>query len=758
MLHSLPSIADLSRRRMTDILANPSSNAPVLDSLKKAISSTISGLPQLLLSNQNERLANGVKILTAVAVLSLHGVDGISKSISHVLGPNGGIEKWGWNLLEGLELGTPNVFYTTPDADVFLLQSGPSDNITFPYFHMKHVPDSGAQATVANFFRSWGAAAGDEALFSVEWLVSYASKWSNTTEVSALWCASRLLEGICGQTLGETNQKKRIESYSTRLKQHARWLSKLISSLWEQDHETEDENIGGHARHEERDGNQLVEHVKGFQQIQKLLDLGKKAKPSNQAALREQQRVLYRALSLHLLALSSSILENRFSAMLLQALYPILHYFVSTDSFLSATAQSTLLHVTQASGYASPANLLLSNFDYALGSVSRHLTRQRLDMHAPKVLVILIRLVGKSVVDRAADVVEECFDRLDDYHGYRVIVEGLVEVLLEVVKELEREEIVTPQDISSRREDLERERYQKPRADLLEFCEWLENTKKPAATEEKEDFGPFPRRAWGEEGETDAKDASPETKDEESKLSPTQALVQQIVDKAIYFLTHSSPLIRARILSVLTSSISTLSNTKSTLLPSIHTAWPFILNRFNDPEPFVVTEAAELITALVEHVGGFMDIKVWDDIWPNFVHLISRLEKADKQYALTRRDHPNMLGMPSAYTTSHRLYRAILRTTSHSVSVLVAKDKVFWEVLLVCRRFLDKHGHEELQKLARDLYIEAAMKNADAVWLALKGSVDGEPSFLDLADDIRQNVELILTSIDGKVGEPISGK
>ncbi|KAG8845153.1 hypothetical protein FRC20_003282, partial [Serendipita sp. 405] len=312
-------------------------------------------------------LTNGVKILTAVALLSLHGVDGISKSISHVLGPNGGIEKWGWNLLEGLELGTPNVFYTTPDADVFLLQSGPSDNITFPYFHMKHVPDSGAQATVANFFRSWGAAAGDEALFSVEWLVSYASKGSNTTEVSALWCASRLLEGICGQTLGETNQKKRIENYSTRLKQHARWLSKLISSLWEQDHETEDENIGGHARHEERDGNQLVEHVKGFQQIEKLLDLGKRAKPSNQAALREQQRVLYRALSLHLLALSSSILENRFSAMLLQALYPILHSFVSTDSFLSATAQSTLLHVTQASGYASPANLLLSNFDYALG-------------------------------------------------------------------------------------------------------------------------------------------------------------------------------------------------------------------------------------------------------------------------------------------------------------------------------------------------------------------------------------------------------
>ncbi|KAG8834260.1 hypothetical protein FRC17_009269 [Serendipita sp. 399] len=755
MLHPIPSIATRSRQKMVEILTNSNAKTSVLEALKKLTNSTISNLPQLLLSSQIERLESGVKVLTAVSILSAHGVSVISKSISHVLGPNGGIEKWGWNLLEGLELGKPSVFHAAPDYDVLLLQNGPSDRIAFPGLQMKHIQDSDTQQALATFFRSWGAAAGDDALFSVEWFVKYASNGSNTTEVSALWCAARLLEGICGHTLGD-NQDTRIIVRSVRLKQHAKWLSKLISLFWEQDGD-EDEGAEN-PPNEEGDNHQIIEYVKGIQQLDKLLDWGKKAKQTNEASLREQQKLLHRAQSLHLLALSSSILETRFSATLLQSLYPILHSFVSTDSFLSATSHSTLLHVSQASGYASPANLLLSNFDYALGSVSRHLTRQRLDMHAPKVLVILVRLVGKSIVERAGDVVEECFDRLDDYHGYRVIVEGLIEVLLEVVKVLEQESTPAPVRDASRLDHLAKERYRKPRDDLSEFCTWLENMKRPVIVEEKEDFGPVPRRAWGQEGKQEENGAEPEPEGKEAKLSPNQVLVQQIVDKAVYFLTHSSPLIRARILSVLTFSIATLSEIKSSLLPSIHTAWPFILNRFKDSEPFVVTEAAELITALVEHVGDFMDIKVWDDIWPIFRRLISNLETSDKQYALTRRDHLGVPWTSSAYTTSHRLYRSILRTTTLAVAELVAKDNVFWEILLTCRRFLSKHFHEEVQKLARNLYTEAAIKNADAVWLALKGAMNESLPFLSFSDDIRQNAEMIFTSIDGELGERVSGK
>ncbi len=51
----------------------------------------------------------------------------------------------------------------------------------------------------------------------------------------------------------------------------------------------------------------------------------------------------------------------------------------------------------------------------------------------------MVRLVGADIVDKAGDVVEECFDRLDEYHGYGVIVDGLIEVLAEVVKVIEME-------------------------------------------------------------------------------------------------------------------------------------------------------------------------------------------------------------------------------------------------------------------------------------------------------------------------------
>ena len=138
--------------------------------------------------------------------------------------------------------------------------------------------------------------------------------------------------------------------------------------------------------------------------------------------------------------MTAGILEAGFSALLLHTLYPILHSVVSDSPLVSITGMATLSYVAAITSYASPANMLLSNFDYALDAVSRRLNRRWLDVDATKVLVALVRLVGRDVVQKASDVVEECFDRLDEYHGYEVIVDGLIEVLSEVVKVVEEEE------------------------------------------------------------------------------------------------------------------------------------------------------------------------------------------------------------------------------------------------------------------------------------------------------------------------------
>jgi hypothetical protein len=194
------------------------------------------------------------------------------------------------------------------------------------------------------------------------------------------------------------------------------------------------------------------------------------------------------------------------------------------------------------------------------------------------------------------------------------------------------------------------------------------------------------------------------------------------------------------------------------LLPSIHQAWPFVLNRLGDPESFVVSAAAGLVESLAASVGDFMYRRVWDDIWPRFRTLLAKLDAGDKSSALARRGFVGAIGTESAYTHSHRLYRSILKTMIASVKDVQGQDSSLWEVMLAFRRFLNKWGHEELQMYAKELYIELARNNADAVWLVLEGTTgrleDVKVAWLNEKWDIVDNMEVILNEAEKRRGGP----
>lgn len=380
-------------------------------------------------------------------------------------------------------------------------------------------------------------------------------------------------------------------------------------------------------------------------------------------------------------------------------------------------------------------------------------------MTAPKVLVVLIRLVGAGVVDKAGDVVEECFERLEDYHGYEVVVEGLVEVLLEVVKVVEKESEADRQEVVPEDNEPWSGRYSSQSV-VSEISYWFAHRHDPLAEEAKEDFGPAPRRPWGPlQQEREAAQQEDQNQEEphghdhdnnqhgrdanEPKLSSTQSLIHQILSRSLYFLTHPSPKIRAHILTLLASSVSTLSSIESALLPTIHRAWPFIINRLSDSQPFVVVAAAELIQKLAEHVGGFVITKIWEEVWPLFCVMLDKLQLADSKSALARPSRMGLgVGTHTVYATSHRLYAAMLRMLTQAIESVVLRDKVVWEVLLKCRRFLSNDTNDDMQGIARKLYITMAKKNGDAVWLVLGGGEAG-PKYLALPN-IKDNAALVL--------------
>lgn len=202
--------------------------------------------------------------------------------------------------------------------------------------------------------------------------------------------------------------------------------------------------------------------------------------------------------------------------------------------------------------------------------------------------------------------------------------------------------------------------------------------------------------------------------------------------KLEYDTTVKIPLIRARILALLSSAVPVLKTTESSLLPSVHTAWPFIVNRLGDAEPFVITEAANLIEALVINVGEYMNKRVWDDVWPRFKKMLQNLEAADAQSALARLHGTGVgAGARTAYSVSHRMYRALLSVMVGVVRGTNPRDELGWELALACRRFLSTSAHADLRRKAEELYVALGVSNPEMIWLVLSASIDtglGDPS------------------------------
>ena len=755
--HDLPAISKAAHAALLDILTstqNHSSHSVLQLTLQLARDNLLS-LTFTLTTSNADRQKRSAEVIISICALT-PTVPIIGKNIAKVLGSGGGIEKWGWKFLTGLELRVPPVSVLSLGSDVVgLLEGGGGVDLGLMFPGLKfREGEQESERLVGDVLRALGAGAGEDGLGAVEWFVEVArgQAQGGTRATAALWCATRLLEGVAsvrlpisGQPLAEGDETV-IRRRSKRLEKHARWLTRLISSFWEIDepvpksHPPSNMTSDPPLEVDEANSNLIMEHTKGINQIQSLLDMGKNAKPQNTRALAEEQVSIYLSLGLQLLSISSQILESRFPPLLMYSLYPILHSFVSPSAILSSTALATLHYISSSTGYASPANLLLSNFDYALGSVSRHLTRRQFDMAAPRVLVVLVKLVGKDVVDRAADVVEECFERLEDYHGYRVVVEGLIEVLWEVVR------VVEDDTTGDRDVEIPKDGQHDKTDPLDDFEYWFKHRLDQPEETAKEDFGPVPRQAWGDLPKPETTDKENAAKEEEvsdhnKPLTSTQALLHQIITRSVYFLTHASAPIRARVLSLLTHSIGTLLHAESALLPAIHTAWPFIINRLKDSEPYVVVEAAELVQKLAEHIGGFVITRVWEQVWPVFEQMLDKLAQADSQSALARRGGRGV-GTETAYATSHRLYAAILRTLAQAVKSLTVKDAVVWNVLLRCRRFLRVDAHEELQALAREMYVSMTRKNADAVWLVLGGAGEQGPPYL-IMEGISKNTKMI---------------
>ncbi|KAF8600833.1 hypothetical protein BDV93DRAFT_608421 [Ceratobasidium sp. AG-I] len=744
--------------------------------------STLTSLTSQMLSAFPHRLTRRTALILTTSCALLP-----AQSVGALLGPGGGIHKWGYTLLRVLKFESPGVVVMSDPAKLIQPPSSSAipeaeatgGEMEYPRLVLQTL-DEGAGLYVEEMFTCMGGAAHDGGMYAVEWFVGVARTGGgdgrvDEVQVAALWCALMILRGAVAK--GE----------SARIGKCARWVARSVAELWDDD----SLSVVGEGRGEREEGGEevgsrvqtleVVEHIKGLNPLTTLLDrpgLGTSGNasrsgrptPKRQFDLQTQHTSLsLQLLSTSHIALSSlpsshttsttpSIIQptNPSTTLLQQTLYPLLHALLSPSPLVSSTAHTALSQVSHTLGYATPSNMLLANFDYALESVAGRvqsfssyaayssasggrafgagagegteggrLNAPSLSIQALHVLRALVRLVGRAIIDRAYDVLDECFDRLDEYHGYSAVVQALVEVLGEVVDAVGREDEGNARE--GEREDVgevvetEEERWEG-------FVEWFKHRKDPKEEEEWSFDPPKPEDDPDAEPKNPDPEPNPDS-DAPPPLPPSQSLTRHIIARSTYFLTHSSPIIRTRILHLLTSAAPTLR--ASALLPTINAAWPFILNRLDDKEHYVVLAAAGLIEALSKAVGDFMARRVWDDIWPRFSRILSSSAPASSSStALIPNRNQNRVQLNTdAYgpLARSKLHLSILHTLTSAVQHIEPRDDALWGVLLACRRFLRSEEGEDVQGAAREMYRCVGERNGDAVWLVLTGLCGGDP-------------------------------
>ncbi|WVQ71431.1 hypothetical protein IAR50_000968 [Cryptococcus sp. DSM 104548] len=750
-----------ARRRLRSLLSSESLQlSPVLLDL---LNEAINAMPRLVVSHQDTKVDELARLITAIAESSSFlPFSTKGNAMAQLLGPDGNVERWGWSLLSCFEFGKPAGWAEGKGGveraarlgwegglggQGLLLDNATDTNHTseqapligYPSLPLRHVESEETTRKLRTMLSALGSTGGEAALHSVEYFMLFAKSNKGrhvAKSVSAMWVAEALLQGI------QQAQMEGVEGKVSRgVRKMAKEMAKVVVALEDEGEEEEVEGEDPAYGKEEEMGLVPIERTSGVNALTTLLD--KNPLPNSHTAEEtrrlevQAQRTLLTALSLQGFSVSAGILSSSFRPLLLTTLYIVLSHLASPQPLVQSYASTTLTHIAHYTNYTSPSDLIIDNVDYVINVVTQRLTYKRLSPSAPLVLIAMIRLVGAPIVPLVQDVVDEVFDALDEYHGYETMTSGLLAVLVVLVEVMGKE--VQAEGVSEERrrrvEEMKRiERAPNVMEDLRQFGEWWDGRQERRGQEVEELLQRAPQHAWGKkdvpglEDEPEGDEDTPMPDAEESPAATrTQQVATRVLSKSLHFLTHRSPFLRSKVLSLVANAIPVLAlgNRESDLLPLIHDSWGTILNRLDDGEAYVVVEAAGVVAALCEHVGDFMSKKVLEHAWPRLLKVMDSRKELDKKSALAKR---GVVGTESSYTVSHRLHLAILRVATFIAREVPVGEEVMWEIMVRCRVFIDGRVNEELQVKGMGLFEELRERDGDALWVVLKATMGEEES------------------------------
>jgi hypothetical protein len=414
------------------------------------------------------------------------------------------------------------------------------------------------------------------------------------------------------------------------------------------------------------------------------------------------------AIALEAIADTAQHYKQDFRTELVDTLYPVAQLLGSPNTNLREHAITCLNIISTACGYANASELIVKNADYMINAISLRLDTFDISPQAPQVLVMMIRVVGPSLLLYLDDVVGSIFAALDNFHGYHRLVEALFTVLGEIVSIGSKSNQLqitngpsvfhrknTPQypaleDIvsiisrkPSREEEIPLAKEKAPHAPWKSAKELLDEAEAPPPDEEN-----------GEMASTEITKAPP---------TKTYTMLQSIARLSQHYLTNASPILRAKLLGLISTSSTALYKDEDSFLPLVNDIWPVVIKRLYDDESFVVIAAANAVAEICRSAGDFLSTRISVE----WVELVKLAKQSKARFGSERRGK----GGRGSYSQASQVWEAMIGLLTAAVGYVRIDDRMFDDVLEV---FGDLVWQRENVKAALNIV------NSDAVWLSLQ--------------------------------------
>lgn len=416
------------------------------------------------------------------------------------------------------------------------------------------------------------------------------------------------------------------------------------------------------------------------------------------------------AIALEVVADTAQRMKEGFRAELVDTLYPVVQLLGSPNFKLREHTITCLNIVSKACGYANTAGLIVDNVDYMVNAISLRLNTFDISPQAPQVLVMMIRLTGPSLLPYLDDVVGSIFAALDNFHGYYHLVEVLFSVLGELVQ------------VGSKSGQLQLtegpavdHRKTRPALPAIEdIVQMIRQQQKEEPESDPLKHKDFPRKPW-KDAKTLLEEANAPAEEQEDivevgaqevqRVPPTKVyiMVQSIARLGQHYLTNQSPILRAKILGLISTACTALHYNEDEFLPLVNDIWPVVIKRLYDEEPFVDIAAADTVAEICRCAGDFMTTRIQVE-WMG-------LMKMARQAKMKMLAEKKGVGSRGIYSQVNQVWESVVRLFITIVEYVRIDDDMFDEVLDLLM---------DLVSTRKDVRDALLAVNADSVWLVME--------------------------------------